>query len=74
MDHSIVFHGDTFIIFGGLSYIDWNSETLLSVIAGFDQKTRTWSKIGELFSARSLHSVIFNGQSFIIFGGQGTDC
>ena len=37
-----------------------------------DATTSTWSKVGDLNSARSSHNVIFDGAHFLVIGGSGT--
>ena len=39
-------------------------------IARLDEKTMEWKKIGELVTARYSHGVIFDGESFLVIGGQ----
>ena len=61
----MVFHKGGYIIFGG--YI--GREKATSTIARFDESTRTWSKLGEVLTPKSLHAVIYTGQSFLVIGG-----
>ena len=39
-------------------------------IARLDEKTMEWKKVGELVTARYSHGVIFDGESFLVIGGQ----
>ena len=40
-------------------------------IGRLDEATRTWSLAGSMKRARSGHSVVFDGENFLIIGGPG---
>ena len=40
-------------------------------IARLDLATSSWTKLGDLKTARSHHGVIFNGEVFLVAGGRG---
>ena len=42
-----------------------------STIARLDEKTQEWTKLGDLNTGRSGHGVIFDGQHFLVVGGEG---
>lgn len=60
----IVYHSNAFYVFGG--QIDYDES---NIIGRFDKSTLGWTKAGELNSAREGHGGIFNGDVFIIAGG-----
>ena len=55
-------------MFGGFSP-DFSSGIYPKTIARFDLRTMSWTKLGELVTARSGHEIIFNGKAFFVFGG-----
>ena len=60
-DFAIIFINDGFIIFGGYPRTN--------VIARLDLPTTSWSNIGNLRIARYAHSVIYDGDNFLVVGG-----
>ena len=44
-------------------------EKPVSTIGRFDEIEKTWTHFGDLKIARQGHGVIFDGQSFLVVGG-----
>ena len=65
-DYAIISHQNGLILFGG--YADAES---LKTMARLDLATTSWSKLGELQTPRDGHGVIFDGDVFMIIGGEG---
>ena len=61
--YAIIYKHDGFLLFGG--YTSSSSST----IARLDARTTTWSKLGDLQTARYAHSVIYDGEAFLVIGG-----
>ena len=61
----MVYHDRAFYLFGG--YPSDNN----SVIARLDAVTTVWSKAGTLVTGRNFHNAIFDGENFLIIGGDG---
>ena len=65
--YAITYFQNGFILFGG-----WTSDTYYSkTIARLDLTTTTWSKLGDLKTGRIGHGVIYDGQVFLVVGGNG---
>ena len=56
-----------FILFGG------RSTSPVGVIARLDSGTTSWSKLGELRSSRYQHNVIYDGEVFMVIGGNNSN-
>ena len=64
--HSPVVHlSGSFYLFGGYAL----TNSYQSTIGRFDMTTQKWSRAGNLVTARSGHSVIFDGQFLLVVGG-----
>ena len=61
----MLYHDRAFYIFGGLT----TSNTYQQTIARLDAETQTWSKAGSLKNGRRGHGAIFDGEKFIVLGG-----
>ena len=66
--HSMVFHDEGFIIFGG--GVEMTPSTWTTTVARLDEKTKNWSKLGDLVTARTGHRVIYDGETFLVVGGR----
>ena len=64
----MLYHAKGFIIFGGA--IDMSPNTWTTTIARLDQKTKEWTKLGNLVTARLGHRVIYDGDTFLVVGGR----
>ena len=64
--YAIIHFQNGFILFGGLL-----SQTAgFATIARLDLATSSWTKLGDLKTARDGHGVIFNGEAFLVVGGR----
>ena len=61
-----------FIIFGGFKGSSGLDGSVSTTIARLDENNTAWSKLGDMKSAREGHSVIYDGQVFLIIGGKGS--
>ena len=59
----MLYHQGAFFYFGGEGLLEQD------VIAKFDETTRQWSHIGYLLSGRNNHGAIFEGNHFLVIGG-----
>ena len=59
-----MFYEQAFYIFGG------KSDYTIAEIARLDVLQREWSLAGSLLKPRSSHAVVFDGENFLIIGGQ----
>ena len=59
----MMYFDNGFILFGGYKY------GVLSKIARLDLVTTAWTDIGNLKSGRYVHNVIFDGEVFMVIGG-----
>ena len=57
-----------FILFGGKT-----PSGMSRVIARLDLGTTSWSKLGDLTTYRDQHNVIYDGEVFMVIGGQFSD-
>ena len=62
----MLYHDRAFYLFGGNS----GSNCCEQTIARFDADTQTWSKAGNLKNGRRMHGTIFDGEKFLILGGE----
>ena len=60
----MISHQNGFILFGG--YADGEES---KTIARLDLATTSWIKLGELQTGRRGHGVIFDGEVFLVIGG-----
>ena len=65
--YAIAYFDNGFILFGGWTLTAIRSKT----IARLDLETSNWTKLGDLNSGRYAHGVIYDGQVFLVVGGQG---
>ena len=61
---AMVFYDNAYYMFGGDVDYEYSS-----TIARFDELTRNWSKVGDLEVALCCSSVIYNGEFFMVIGG-----
>ena len=66
----IVYHSNAFYVFGGDFDFEINGDQESNIIGRLDASTMTWTKAGELVYARQGHGAIFNGDVFIVAGGE----
>lgn len=59
----MIYKDEGFLLFGGYS------SSSSSTIARLDARTTSWSKLGDLQTARYAHSVIYDGEAFLVIGG-----
>ena len=64
--YAITYYQNGFILFGG-----WTATGDTSTIARLDLATSSWTKLGDLKTARNGHGVIYDGDVFLIIGGYG---
>ena len=62
----MVYHDRAFYLFGGLTYSNPYQQT----IARLDAETQIWSKAGDLKNGRRRHGAIFDGEKFLVLGGE----
>ena len=63
---AMISHRNGFILFGGFMDRYKSSRT----VARLDLATTSWSKLGELRYRRHGHGVIFDGEVFLVIGGE----
>ena len=61
--YAIIYHARAFYVFGG------GTGNYESTIARLDVESTTWTKAGDMTTIRRDHSVIFDGDQFLIIGG-----
>ena len=61
--YAILYHERAFYVFGG------GTGHYVSTIARLDVETTTWTKSGDMVAIRRDHSVIFDGEKFLVVGG-----
>ena len=70
--YASLYHDGAFYLFGG-----WTgtkvSKKYKSTIARLDAQTSKWSKVGVLEYGRHGHGAIFDGEKFLIIGGEKND-
>ena len=66
IEYTVVYNERAFYVFGGQGAYD------IKTIARLDAETTTWSKAGTLVTGRYGHGAIFDGEKFLIVGGQGS--
>ena len=62
----VVYYQTSFIMFGG------SSDNSNNIIAGFDEKSEKWTKLGELNKPRWGSAAVEVSNGFLITGGRGT--
>ena len=68
--YSILYHNDSFYIFGG-EIAHSKSLTTTDIVARLDSHG-VWTKAGNLKTQREGHSVVFDGRYFMVVGGHKT--
>ena len=63
IDYAPIYHDKSFYVFGGRNF---------AKIARLNVAAKSWSIAGNLKKSRSGHSVIFNGNFFLVVGGSRT--
>merc|ERR1711892_882316 len=71
IDAPIIYTDGAFYVFGGYSGGNFGGSSIKS-IGKLDATTFIWSKVGDLYSGRYGHNVIFDGAHFLVIGGLGT--
>ena len=66
-DFAIIYYQLDFIMFGGKTHL---MEGQSNTVARLDLATSSWTKLGNLKAKRSGHGVIFDGEVFLIIGGE----
>ena len=73
---AVLYHSGGFIVFGGSEDVGdlrtGYSGYRLDSIARFDEESKKWSKIGVLNTKRSSLSVIYDGDAFLVVGGDSS--
>ena len=64
---AILYFDNGFIIFGG-----HGKSGRTKVIARLDLATSSWSKLGDLNTARRFHNVIYDGEVFMVIDGNAS--
>ena len=62
----MISHQNGFILFGGYADGEYSK-----TIARLDLATTSWSKLGELQTGRRGHGVLFDGEVYMVIGGEG---
>ena len=64
----MIFHEGGFFVFGG----EHSDPSDSPAVRRFDEEKREWSTVGELRKHRQGHGVIYDGESFIVAGGNSS--